>query len=430
MLNDAAHLRRKYLQSMPPTCHLQAAAGDCAPAAPSYDLLGVGVSILNIPDAVRRILASVQSGRKAYICVTGMHGIMEARDDWRMQKILNDAFLCTPDGMPAVWIGKAKGHTNIERVYGPDLMLALMEATRKMAVRHFFYGGADGVADDLSQKMEARFPGVQIAGTYCPPFRPLNESEKEDLREKITASNADILWVGLSTPKQERFMAEFLPRIPVKVMLGVGAAFDFHTGRAKQAPRWMQHAGLEWFFRLITEPRRLWKRYLLQVPRFALLVGMDRLGLVSHSSDIPEMPKLFGLTRFSPSVLMGSVLVFAILCLTSLITAKDIPSIFGLCGLSIVPLLSFAVGNVILLASLEEERLDRCGPIGALLVFLETGALALVVPFATTWLLLTRGMKEAFPIAWMGGCISSGSMLAFFVFFAAVALLGKLLGAK
>ena len=415
---------------MPHTCHLQEAAGDFADPAPTYDLLGVGISILKISDAVQRILTAVHLGQKGYICVTGMHGIMEARDDWRMQKILNDAFLCTPDGMPTVWLGKAKGHGEVDRVYGPDLMLAVMEATRNKPARHFFYGGADGVADDLSQKMEARFPGVQIAGTYCPPFRPLSESEKEDLRKKVTASDADILWVGLSTPKQERFMAEFLPLLPVKVMLGVGAAFDFHTGRAKQAPRWMQKAGLEWFFRLITEPRRLWKRYLVQVPRFALLVGLDRLGLVSHSSDIPEMPKLFGLARFSPSMLMGSVLVLAVLCLTSLITAKDITSIFGLCGLCMVPLLSFAVGNVILFASLEEGRLDRCGPIGALLVFLATGALALAVPFATTWLLLTSGLKAAFHIAWIGCSISSGSVLALFVFIAAVALLGKLPGAK
>jgi N-acetylglucosaminyldiphosphoundecaprenol N-acetyl-beta-D-mannosaminyltransferase len=233
------------------------------------------MSALTIPDAVRRILAAIQNGQGGYITVTGMHGIMESRDDPRLREIHNEAFLCTPDGMPGVWIGRATGFKEMDRVYGPDLMLALMQATQNLPVRHFFYGGAEGVADDLKSKMEERFPGVQIVGTYCPPFRPLNDAELAALKDQIATARPDIVWVGLSTPKQERFMAAHLALLDTKLMIGVGAAFDFHTGRALQAPRWIQRSGLEWAFRLVTNPRRLWKRYVIQVPRFAFFVLRD-----------------------------------------------------------------------------------------------------------------------------------------------------------
>ena len=245
------------------------------------------MSVLTLPTAVERILEAVSRDQSGYICVTGMHGIMEARDDAALQQILNRAFLCTPDGMPTVWIGRAKGF-DMSRVYGPDLMLALMEATQKLPVRHFFYGGAEGVADELKAKLEVRFPGVQIAGTYCPPFRPLNEAELAALKAQVSESKVDLFWVGLSTPKQERFMAAHLNQLDVKIMLGVGAAFDFHSGRVIQAPRWIQRSGLEWLFRLLTNPRRLGKRYLVQVPRFASLVVLDWLGLARRSAKNQE----------------------------------------------------------------------------------------------------------------------------------------------
>ena len=164
----------------------------------------------------------------------------------------------------------------MSRVYGPDLMLAVMEATRDKPVRHFFYGGQEGVAEDLKTKLEQRFPGLQITGTFCPPFRALNQEEVRQLQDKVHTAKTDIFWVGLSTPKQERFMAEYLPRLDTSVMVGVGAAFDFHSGRVKQAPTWIQHHGLEWLYRVMQEPRRLWRRYFSIVPRFILLVGAEK----------------------------------------------------------------------------------------------------------------------------------------------------------
>jgi N-acetylglucosaminyldiphosphoundecaprenol N-acetyl-beta-D-mannosaminyltransferase len=244
--------------------------------APTYELLGVGISIVNVPDVVRRILDAIANAQKGYICVTGVHGVIESRDDADLQKILNNAFLCVPDGMPTVWMGRLRGHRSISRVYGPDLMLALVEATQNLNVKHFFYGGSPGVAEELQQTLKNRFPGLQIAGTYCPPFRPLDQNEVLDLQKTVASARPDIFWVGLSTPKQERFMAEFLPLLDTSIMIGVGAAFDFHTGRVRQAPRWIRQNGLEWLFRLIQEPKRLWRRYISIVPRFLWLVFKNR----------------------------------------------------------------------------------------------------------------------------------------------------------
>ncbi len=232
------------------------------------NVLGAGISILNLRTALDAIAAAVREKRKGYICVTGVHGVMEAQDDAAFKKILNGAFLCTPDGMPMVWAGKLNGHREMSRVYGPDLMLEVCAWSETSGAKHFFYGGADGVAEQLAHKLREKFPKLQVAGTFTPPFRALNEVELKQLSEKISATKPDILWVGLSTPKQEKFMAEFLPKLDVPLMVGVGAAFDFHSGRTKQAPRWMQRSGLEWFFRLCSEPRRLGKRYLRNNPLF------------------------------------------------------------------------------------------------------------------------------------------------------------------
>ena len=232
------------------------------------NVLGVGISVLNLPAAVEAIAAAVREKRKGYICVTGVHGVMEAQDDGAFKKILNGAFLCTPDGMPMVWAGKLKGHREMRRVYGPDLMLDVCAWSETSGARHFFYGGAAGVAELLAQKLREKFPALQVAGTFTPPFRALNDAEIKSLQAQVSAVKPDILWVGLSTPKQERFMAEFLPRLDATLMVGVGAAFDFHSGRTRQAPRWMQRSGLEWLFRLGSEPRRLGKRYLRNNPLF------------------------------------------------------------------------------------------------------------------------------------------------------------------
>jgi N-acetylglucosaminyldiphosphoundecaprenol N-acetyl-beta-D-mannosaminyltransferase len=246
------------------------------------NVLGVGISVLNLRTAVDAMAEAVATRRKGYVCVTGVHGVMEAQGDENFKGILNRAFLCTPDGMPMVWVGKLNGRKEMSRVYGPDLMLEVCAWSEASGCRHFFYGGAGGVAETLVEKLRARFPKLRVAGTFTPPFRALEAGEERALQEMIRAAKPDILWVGLSTPKQERFMAEYLPKLDVTLMVGVGAAFDFHSGRVKQAPHWMQRSGLEWFYRLCSEPRRLAKRYLRNNPRFVLKFTAQLLGLKKY----------------------------------------------------------------------------------------------------------------------------------------------------
>ena len=243
------------------------------------NILGVGLSVLNLQTALTALAEVVRERRKGYICVTGVHGVMEAQDDANFKKILNAAFLCTPDGMPMVWAGKLNGQREMNRVYGPDLMLDVCAWSETSGAKHFFYGGADGVAELLAQKLKLKFPKLEIVGTFTPPFRALNTDEEKKLREQVAATQPDIFWIGLSTPKQDKFMAEFLPKLDTTLMIGVGAAFDFHSGRVKQAPRWMQRSGLEWFYRLCSEPRRLAKRYFKNNPLFALKFFAQLTGL-------------------------------------------------------------------------------------------------------------------------------------------------------
>lgn len=247
-------------------------------SCPRVNVLGVGVSVLHRQQAAALVLEAVQARHRGYICVTGVHGVIESQDDPELRRIENNSFLTTPDGMPLVWMGKLHGHQQMGRVYGPDLMLDVCAASVAAGVRHFLYGGAAGAAKELEMRLTQRFPGLQIVGIFEPPFRPLTAQEEKALRQQVEAARADILWVGLSTPKQEKFMAEYLPKLPVTLMVGVGAAFDFHAGRVKQAPSWMQRCGLEWLYRLCREPRRLWRRYLKNNPRFLMLILGQWLG--------------------------------------------------------------------------------------------------------------------------------------------------------
>ncbi|WP_376791088.1 WecB/TagA/CpsF family glycosyltransferase [Thermoflexus sp.] len=243
------------------------------------NILGVSVSAINMAMALEIIEGWIARRELHYICVTGVHGVMESQRDEALRQIHNQAGLVTPDGMPLVWLSRLKGFRHVDRVYGPDLMLALCERSIARGYRHFFYGGAKGVPERLSEVLQKRFPGLQVAGTYSPPFRPLTPEEDERVVRMINAANPDIVWVGLSTPKQEHWMAEHRARLTAPVLIGVGAAFDFLTGRKPQAPRWMQRAGLEWFFRLLTEPRRLWRRYLINNPLFVALVVLEAMRL-------------------------------------------------------------------------------------------------------------------------------------------------------
>lgn len=232
------------------------------------DVLGVHVSCIDRPMAVENIARWIQDREQHYVCVTGVHGVMESQSDPALRQIHNESGLTTPDGMPLVWCAHKAGAGNVTRVYGPDLMLDVCERGAREGWRMFFYGGADGVADELAAKLRARFPGLVSVGTLCPPFRALTDDEIADECRIINEAKADIVWVGLSTPKQERWMASRVGRIDTPVMVGVGAAFDFHTGRVRQAPKLVQKSGLEWLFRMCMEPKRLWKRYMKNNPRF------------------------------------------------------------------------------------------------------------------------------------------------------------------
>jgi N-acetylglucosaminyldiphosphoundecaprenol N-acetyl-beta-D-mannosaminyltransferase len=241
-----------------------------------FKVLGVRVNAVQIPDVVETLCQWIcERGRSRFVAVTGMHGVMEARQSAEFHQILSDADLVVPDGMPLVWVGRSCGLNLRRRVYGPELMETFLRET-KDSYRHFFYGGGEGVADELAVTLHRKF-GIQVAGTWCPPFRPLSATEENAIAALIEETKPDVLWVGLSTPKQERWMHSHR-HLSVPVMIGVGAAFDFHTGRAVQAPVWMRENGLEWLFRLLSEPRRLWRRYIILGGKFGWNVALQLLG--------------------------------------------------------------------------------------------------------------------------------------------------------
>jgi len=251
-------------------------------APPRFNVLGTGVSALSLAQARDLVLGARGKKRMGYICQATAYGVSMAVDDPEFRAALNGSWLTHPDGMPLVWLGRWRGHADITRAYGPDLMAAVCDAGRAVGLRHFFYGGAPGVAESLREKLSTRFPGLDVAGTFTPPFRNLSSEEFAALRNAIAAAQPDIVWVGLSSPKQERFMAAHWRELDAGVLIGVGAAFDFLSGRVPQAPRWMQRSGLEWLFRLGTEPRRLWKRYLINNPLFVLRTAAQHCGLKKY----------------------------------------------------------------------------------------------------------------------------------------------------
>jgi N-acetylglucosaminyldiphosphoundecaprenol N-acetyl-beta-D-mannosaminyltransferase len=207
-----------------------------------------------------------------YVCVTPAHAIMDYRRDEELLAIANNSGLTTPDGMSIVWTLRLMGHKNVERVCGSDLMHQLCAFSQATGWRHYFYGGFPGVAERLVDVLRRSYPGIRIAGCFSPPFRPLLPEEDEHIVNRINDASPDIVWVGIGSPKQERWMAEHIGRVSASALIGVGAAFDFVSGRKKRAPTWMQRAGLEWLHRLSKEPRRLWRRY-AQYPLFGLMVA-------------------------------------------------------------------------------------------------------------------------------------------------------------
>lgn len=243
---------------------------------PRVDVLGVPVSATTLDHALDRVEGWILTRDPHYVTFTGVHGVMECQTDPELARIHRGAGMVSPDGMPMVWAAKLAGVKETTRVYGPDFMLAMAERAATKGYTSFFYGGNEGVADELAASLTERFAGFRSVGTYCPPFRPLTDDEVEQVIDTIRAAGPDMVWVGLSTPKQERWMARFVDELDVPVLLGVGAAFDIHSGNLSQAPLWMQRSGLEWLYRLGVEPSRLWKRYLVNNPRFMAKMARRR----------------------------------------------------------------------------------------------------------------------------------------------------------
>ncbi len=241
-------------------------------------MLGVQVAALDLRAAADLVESWIAAGRRSYVCHANVHGVMEAQRDPSVRAVYN-AGLTVADGMPLVWLGREAGHAGTGRVYGPDLMLELCARAARTGAACYYFGGAPGVAAALAAALEARFPGLRTAGVDSPPFGLDARRPDAEAVARINAARADIVWVGLGCPRQELWMAANRPALEPAALIGVGAAFDFHTGRVRQAPRVMQRMGLEWLFRLLAEPRRLWYRYLVYNPWFVLLVAAERLGL-------------------------------------------------------------------------------------------------------------------------------------------------------
>lgn len=243
------------------------------------NILGVYLSAINMPLALETIEGWIVSRERHYVCVTGMHGVMESQTDSGLRRILNEAGLCTPDGMPMVWVSRLQGYKQVSRVYGPDLMLAVCERSLQTGWRHFLFGSTTEVLERLAVQLSMRYPGLNIVGTFSPPFGEPTADEDAQIVQRINAAAPDIIWVGLGMPKQERWMSAHRAALAAPALIGVGAAFDFHSGAKQQAPRWMQQNGLEWAFRLATEPRRLWDRYFPNIPKFMVLAALQLAGL-------------------------------------------------------------------------------------------------------------------------------------------------------
>ncbi|MGA7110586.1 MAG: WecB/TagA/CpsF family glycosyltransferase [Terracidiphilus sp.] len=253
---------------------------------PRADVLGVRVSAVHMRSAVDLVTRWIETGKSGYVCLTGVHGVMEAQADPELRRILNGSFLNAPDGMPMTWVGRIQGHRAMDRVFGPDFMAALCPVAVEHGYRFFFYGGKPGVAPLLGDTLQQKFPGLLIAGTLTPPFGDLSREQEQDLLDQVRKAKPHILWVGLSTPKQERFMARHVRTLQVPLLVGVGAAFDFHTGAIRDCSPWIKRAGLQWVHRMWQDPARLAPRYLRHNPAFLWRIALQLCGLRRSSHDI------------------------------------------------------------------------------------------------------------------------------------------------
>lgn len=237
---------------------------------PRVDVLGIHVSVTDLDETVETLAGWIEGGERELVCVSDMNALLHARADPALTELYNTSGLTLPDGMPLVWAGRRAGFAEARRVCGPDLLERVMAVAAERGWSHYFYGGADGVAEELANVFERRHPGLKVVGVHSPPYRQLTAAEDAEIVAAINDAGPDIVWVGLGAPKQERWMAAHRDRLDAAVLIGVGAAFDFHTGRQRRAPVWMQRTGLEWAHRLSQEPGRLWRRYVFGIPRFLL----------------------------------------------------------------------------------------------------------------------------------------------------------------
>ncbi len=236
------------------------------------NIAGIDFNFLQIRETSGMIDRWRRTGRRAYIALVNPHSVMTARRDSGMGRATDRADLVLPDGIGIILAARMLGYGRHHRVTGPALMLHIADAGRELGLRHFFYGGREGIAESLAQNLSEKYPGLQVAGTFCPPFRQLSESEDQAIVDQINASRADVIWVGMGAPKQEKWMAQHIGRIKATALIGVGAAFDFHSGNMKWAPGWVRKIGCEWAYRLLCEPRRMWRRN-LDSPLFLLTVA-------------------------------------------------------------------------------------------------------------------------------------------------------------
>jgi N-acetylglucosaminyldiphosphoundecaprenol N-acetyl-beta-D-mannosaminyltransferase len=232
------------------------------------DVLGIHISVTDMDETVETFARWIAAGERQLVCVSDMNALLHARADEQLTQVYNTSGLTLPDGMPLVWAGKRAGFDRIARVCGPDLLERVMAEAATRGWSQYFYGGADGVAEQLRDNFVGRHPELRVAGVHSPPYRALTEAEDAATVDQLNKAAPDIIWIGLGAPKQERWMAEHRDRLDAAILIGVGAAFDFHTNRTDRAPLWMQRSGLEWSYRLAKEPRRLWRRYVLGIPRF------------------------------------------------------------------------------------------------------------------------------------------------------------------
>lgn len=267
-----------------PKLHSSIAAPAKGPFPGCANVLGVRVEALNIRLALARVEKMLSSNHKGYVSVIGVHGIMESLRNPHLATIYAASSMTIPDGMPTVWVGRLQGCRQMQRVTGPDLMLEVFASAELSGCTHFLYGGREGVAEELSAALQRRFPSARIVGTYTPPYRDLSCAEEDHVIAMVRRLQPDIIWVGISTPRQEEFMHRYLPVLDTKLMFGVGAAFDFHTGRIRDSAAWVKLAGLQWLHRLIQDPRRLWRRYLRNNSAFLWHIVLQVTGLQTFPS--------------------------------------------------------------------------------------------------------------------------------------------------